>query len=227
MTKHLQRPAIPNDVLDRILALERRLEDLEGFAALPTVDPETGGDTYVQVLQEVEVLEGDGMDVEGSAPSFTVNLGMEHPLIWDGTNPPTEYATLALAIAAATAGDTILLPPGTYAGDHTVPASVTLAGMVRADCVLTGQITTSNLTHVETLTIDRDENSASDVYGLVGPAVVGEVAYAKSCTFSVTNAGAGSGIGLTVFGAGDFGTGDSDPGLIDCDFVDCDVDITR
>lgn len=224
--KRIQRTAIPDDVLDRILALERRLDDLEGFATLPTVDPESGGDTYVNVLQEVEVLEGDGLDVEGTAPSYTVSLGMELPLLWDGTNPPVEYDTLAAAIAAATSGDTIYLPPGTYSGDHTIPAGVTLAGMVDADCVLTGQIATSNLSRVENLTIDRDENSADVAYGLVGPAV-DEVAYAEGVTISVTNAGTGTGVGLTVFGKGDFGTGDDDPGLVDCNFVGCDQDIAR
>jgi hypothetical protein len=225
---NLTREATPNNLLDRVLLIERKLKHLERFAAMARADPKsgTGGVTYEEIVQEVVLTEGDAIDITGSSPEYTINLGMEYPLIWDGTNPPTEYATLALAIAAASDGDTILLPPGTYSGNHLLPAGGTLAGVVRADCLLTGQITLSNLSHVENLTIDRDENSADTLYGLVGPAV-GEVAYAKSVTISVTNTGVGVGRGLTVFGKGDLGSGIDDPGLVDCDFVGCDLDIVR
>lgn len=185
--RRLQRVAIVNDLWDRIIALERRLQDLEAFSTMPTIDTETGGDTYVNVLQEVEILEGDGMAVTGAAPSYTVGLGMELPLVWDGTNPPTEYTTLAAAIAAASSEDTIWLPPGEYSGDVTVPAGVTLLGMSREDVVLTGEITLSAGSRLDTLTVDRDEDSAGPIYGIVEGA--GEImAILHKVTVNVANA---------------------------------------
>lgn len=94
--------------------------------------------------------------------------------LYDPSGPTlAEYeptsAGLADAIAAAltAGGGTIQLPPGTYQGNHTIPAGVTLVGLTREECVLMGQVTLSDGSHLGTLTVDRDEDDAGAICGVV------------------------------------------------------------
>jgi len=212
----LDRVAIPNNVLDRIEELERRLADLESYAAMATVDGETeGGTTYYQITQEVDIGEGAGIDITGSPPEQTVGLGLDLPLvIHNDGSPASEYATLAAALSAATSGDVILLPPGTYSGDITVPAGASVVGVNREDCVIDGQVTLSNGSVLANLSIIRSENSASDVYGVLAPAS-GGTGWIYGCTISVENAGAGGAYGILAFARGFIGSED-EPGLVGC-----------
>jgi hypothetical protein len=139
-----------------------------------------------------EVKEGPGIDVVGGD---TVGLGLEFPLLLpgDGATPAAEYATLALALAAASAGDTVWLPPGEYDGDHTVGANVTVVGLGREDVILTGQITLSEGSVLENLSIIREADDASDLYGA---ATYGGIGGLLGVKIRVTQDGAGNAYGL-------------------------------
>ena len=52
---HLGRTSIPDNVLDRLRIVEIRLDDLEGFAATPTINIEAGeGETgYIEIEAQV------------------------------------------------------------------------------------------------------------------------------------------------------------------------------
>lgn len=181
----LERTAIPRNVLDRLLDVERRLDDLEGFAALPVVDPESGeGDvTYVSIVQEVEIGEGPGIDITGTSPTQTVWLGLDLPLLSHGDGSPAEeYATFALALAAAGADDSIGLPPGEYTGDHTIGAGVSVIGLSRNDVILTGQITVHGA--LINVTVDRDEDEVGAVVGVQ----LEDGGVVSDCTLRVVNA---------------------------------------
>lgn len=162
------RAALPDNILDRLLEVERSLDDLVGYAALPNVDGSEEGDTtYIYITQEVVIGEGPGLAVTGTPPEQTVALALDTLLLHHGGIITGEYTTLTLAIAAATAGDTLWIPPGTWAGDVTFPAQVTGLGLSRNDTILSGQITLSDLTHLENLSIIRSENEVGAVYGVV------------------------------------------------------------
>jgi hypothetical protein len=113
----------------------------------------------------------------------------------------TEYAAtdagMALAIAAASSGDTITIPPVTLANDYSVPAGVTVAGMSISDVVLSGQISTNDGSTLEHLSVTRSKNDASTYYGVIGPD--SGTAYIKECWVSVTQAGGGSGYGVSCY----------------------------
>lgn len=198
----LDRVAIPNNILDRIDELERRLADLESYAAMATVDGETeGGTTYVQVTQEVEIGEGPGIDITGSSPTQTVGMGLDLPLLVHGDGSPAEeYATIAAALAAASGGDTIWLPPGTYSGDVTIPAGVTLVGMSREDCILTGQVTLGDGSVLENLSVIRTANDANQLEGVMAP--TSGTAKIYRCNISVSQSGSGNAYAVSVESAG-------------------------
>ena len=103
---------------------------------------------------------------------------------------------------------------GTITGGPWTLALGTLRGASQAGSILDGQLTLSNATHWENMSLIRSVNSAAMVYGLVLP-LTGGVAYVNNCKISVTQAGAGQGVGIHAFGRGDLGTGVRDPGLVD------------
>jgi hypothetical protein len=117
-------------------------------------------------------------------------------------------AGLADAIAAASSGDTIWLPPGMYSGDVTVPDGVTLAAMSPLTAVLTGQMTTGNNgldpddpPSLSGLRVVRTANSADVLRGIVAPTTGG--ARAVMCAVSVAQAGTGNAYALAVESGGD------------------------
>jgi hypothetical protein len=129
------------------------------------------------------VGEGPGVDV---VSGYIVGVSLDLPLLSHGDGSPAEeYATLALAIASASSGDTILLPPGTYSGDITVPAGVTIQGMSIDDVLLTGQITLGDGAALEFLSVQRFLDDAGAIYGVVDG---GGTAYLRNCVVNVTNA---------------------------------------
>lgn len=103
---------------------------------------------------------------------------------------------MVAAIAAATSGDTIWIPPSTYANDYTVPAGVTLHGESRADVVFSGHIALGSGSTLESLSVIRSKNDTSTYYGVMAVLEAGQTAEIFNCTISVTQAGGGSGYGL-------------------------------
>lgn len=100
----------------------------------------------------------------------------------------------AIAAALTAGGGTIQLPPGTYRGNHTIPAGVTLVGLARKECVLTGQVTLNDGSHLEWLTVDRDEDDAGAIYGVVAPA--SGTARIYGCRIDLTQSGTGDAYGI-------------------------------
>ena len=144
---HLDRTAIPGNVLDRLEEVERRLDDLVGYAAMPTIDPESGeGETtYVEILKDIQ--EGPDIVVTASGTDVAVGRAGDTILLFDsGGDPLREYAFtdagLASALAAMAAGDVCVLPAGTVTGGPwTVPAGRKLMGISNEDSILAGTVT--------------------------------------------------------------------------------------
>lgn len=91
---------------------------------------------------------------------------------------------LQAALAGASSGDAVYLPAGTFSGNHTVPAGVALVGVSKGKSILTGQITLSG-SHLENVTVDRDEDSAGAIYGVIDAGA--GTSYIKNCTIDVAN----------------------------------------
>lgn len=125
-------------------------------------------------------------------------------------------AGLSAAIAAASSGDIIVLPAETYSGNHTVPDGVSLVGLDRNRCVLTGQINLGLNCLLGEVSVTRSgssgtvigvildnsgarivgclisvSNSGGDAIGV--KATPGAVGYADGCTVTVTASGDGWG----------------------------------
>ena len=100
-------------------------------------------------------------------------------------------AGLSAAIAAATSGDSIELPPATISGNHTVPDGVSLDGLDRKRCILTGQINLGLNSVLNEVSVTRSGSSGT-VIGVVcenaGAKVIG-------CIITVANSG-GDAIGV-------------------------------
>jgi hypothetical protein len=138
----------------------------------------------------------------GADGAYTLDTLMDTVLVHDGSSVTGEYADLASAITAATSGDTILLPPGTYSGDHTVPTSVTVAGMNMIECELTGEITLSAGSYLVNAYVHRSLNTADNEYGVIFPRKAVGVGHLHHCKVEVINAGAGTGYDLKLQDAG-------------------------
>ena len=84
---------------------------------------------------------------------------------------PLEYATIQAAINAAAAGQTVLVPPSTYAEDITLKDGVLVVGWgAREDIRITGDesiVTTASGGHLENVTVDADAPGAGAYRGAV------------------------------------------------------------
>lgn len=105
-------------------------------------------------------------------------------------------AGLDAAEAAASAGDIVLLPPGTWAADHAVKAQTTLRGSGVLSSMLTGLITLDSEASLENLNVTRTANDATTLIAVLGPAVGG--GFIRQCNIVATQSGAGSGYALST-----------------------------
>lgn len=140
---------------------------------------------------------GVDIGITGSTISRLGNL----ILLYSGNGIPLQEfaltaAGLAAASAAATAGDMILLPPITLAGDYDLTAGVHYVGTSRYSTILTGQITAAAAASLEHLSITRSASDATTLAALVGP--VDGACYVTDCELSATQAGAGTGYAISV-----------------------------
>lgn len=106
-------------------------------------------------------------------------------------------AGLSSAIGDASSGETIWVPPGTYSGDLTIPAGVTVIGLSREDCVLTGQVTLGNGSVLENLSVERSASQAADLITVQGPG--SGTAYIRNCDLQAHNS---SGDGYAAYTTG-------------------------
>ncbi|MBN1250097.1 MAG: hypothetical protein JXC32_20700 [Anaerolineae bacterium] len=199
----LEYVSIPKNLLERVLELERRLDDLEGYAALPTADPGSGDGeiTYIEILEEIELTAGADIDLSGASPNYTIARAGNVILLKHGDGTVmAEYAHsgagLDAASAAAASGDVVELPAGTISGDHTLAAGVHYVGASRAATVLTGKITVASGCTLENLTIRRSESSAGEVTGLSNSA--SGTAHLYGCNIEVENTGTGDAYGVEL-----------------------------
>ena len=104
------------------------------------------------------------------------------------TNYNNTDAGLAAAIIASGSGDTIWIPPTTLTNNYTVPAGVTIHGESVDDVIFTGQITLSNGSALENMSIIRSEDDAGAIYGVVeGAGAI--TATVRNVKVNVQNAG--------------------------------------
>lgn len=164
-------------------------------------------------------------DVAAGAPGAMMRWG--HDFLWPWNSQfllinagaaNTEYATLALAAAAANAGDTILVPPGTHTVNNvTIPAGVNVVGMDRDQTILQTTTVQYVLTlggagcYFHNLTLKNAQASAAFIScmtcGTYGAAL-------QDCLIITANTGAGA-------GAAAYGVSVANPGV--CRLVDTDV----
>lgn len=78
-------------------------------------------------------------------------------------------AGLEAALGAAAAGDTIWLPPGTVAGNHTIPDGIEVTGC-GINTVLSGVITNANTGILSNLKLSGTLTNSGYTYNVVGPA---------------------------------------------------------
>jgi len=156
ISSKLDRTSTPGNIWDRIIALERRLNFLLENSATSTADPGSGEGAII--YEGVDASEGSILDIVKQILRFT---GIE---LYAYDN---DDLGMAAAIAAASAGDTILLPTCNLVNDYTIPANVTIVGRAIEDCIYTGQITLSDGSALENLSIIRSENEVGAIYGIV------------------------------------------------------------
>ena len=152
---------------------------------------------FIQGLVKSVIGEGPGIDLVVSGDITTVGLGGDSFLLYDdGGNPVAEYATLTLALAAASAGQVVITPAGTFTENVTVPAGVGVRS-IGNNTILAGVISLGgNNSFLKSITIALTVNSAGDAAGVIGPPS-GE-AIINDCTIVVTNNGAGNAYSVQV-----------------------------
>ena len=170
--KGLNNYALPGNILDRILELERRARWLEDNVAMPVADPGfgEGAITYIEILNQL--LEGPDIDLVDSGTDITIGRGGDTILLYDsGGDPVLEYVFtsngLIAALAAMAAGDKCELPAGTLTGGPWTLAFGTLTGQTRDSSILDGQLTVSDATKIDGLSIIRSEDDAGAIVGIV------------------------------------------------------------
>jgi hypothetical protein len=115
----------------------------------------------------------------------------------------TEYATLALAVAAAVSGDTIYAGVGTHTADNvTIPAGVNLFGADPFLTIFTTSTSTTCLTfsagcEAGNFTVTITTNSASTTQAI---SIASNDVILNNAGYSGTNAGAGASYGCNVSG---------------------------
>ncbi|MDD5367453.1 MAG: hypothetical protein PHQ40_00345 [Anaerolineaceae bacterium] len=109
------------------------------------------------------------------------------------TFPPTATG-LDTALAEATYGDLIWVPPGNYAGARTIPAGVGLASMGNKT-MLTGTVTLGGAnSHLLGINVNVIGNSSDPIIAVVAPP--SGIAYINDCMALGTNNGSGVGASM-------------------------------
>jgi len=155
MSSKMDRTTTPGNIWDRIIFLERQLKFLAENTPTPITNPSGG--------------EGDIIYNVGASEESVLNV-IKLILRFSGTELyaySNSDSGMAAAIAATSAGDTILLPTCNLVNDYTIPANVTIVGRTIEDCIYTGQITLSDGSALENLSIIRSEDEVGAIYGIV------------------------------------------------------------
>jgi hypothetical protein len=154
----------------------------------------------------ITVSEGPGIDIVVVATNNQIGLGGDTILLYKANgNPVAEYAAtdagLTAALAATVAGDIVIIPACTIAGDHTIPTGVRVVGLARFGSILTGQVTGGSGASLENCSITRTANDANVLYGVVAQAA--GTFYLSRVHVSVTQAGVGNAAAIYSNAGGD------------------------
>lgn len=109
-----------------------------------------------------------------------------------------EYGAIPEALAAATAGDVVQVPAGTWAGNLNIPAGVTVAGIGWAS-IINGYVMLHPGSALRTCKVYQSVNSASDIIGVMGPYAAGS-AYVIDVFVELIQAGSGKALGTLARG---------------------------
>lgn len=127
-------------------------------------------------------------------PAFASSAALYR--IWlthaDGSSPQdygVSEAGLLAANSAASSGDIIKLPTGTYSGDVTITDGVKVVGESRYATILSGEITGGDDASIENLSVIRTANDGNTLKGVI-MAVAGTF-YLNGCDIEVTQSGGG------------------------------------
>lgn len=120
-----------------------------------------------------------------------------------GATTNTTYDTIAEAIAASVAGDTILLGAGTYNESFTIPAGVIVRGTpAPRDVVLAGSSSTGNIVELNSSCTLREVTFTTPTGPYAAVRYSGSLGGAAAAVLDVVVAGGGSsGTGLRNFGS--------------------------
>ncbi len=199
----LDNYALPGNILDRILELERQTKWLTDNVAMPVADPGSGDGaiTYIEILNQL--LEGPDIDLVDSGTHITVGRGGDTILLYDsGGTVLREYAHtdagLITGLAAMDAGDVLWKPAGTITGGPWTVANGTLCGLSREDSILDGQIILLDGAALANLTVARSETEA----GALLSVTIGATGTARvyACNIVIDQNGAGDAYGVYTSG---------------------------
>jgi len=137
-------------------------------------------------MQDLKAMQS-AAKVIASTVGYQITLHSEKTRYYEATT-----AGLDAAIAAATSGDMISLPPSSIDGNHSVPAGVSLFGIDRSRSILTGQITLAANAHLGKVSVVRSGSSGG---GLTGVILAGSNARVQDCVVSISNSG-GNAVGV-------------------------------
>ncbi len=146
--------------------------------------------------------EGPGIDIADNK----VGLGGDAILLYKSNGDPVaEFAAteagLTAALAAAASGNVVLLPAVTIAGNHSVPAGVTLLGISPESCILTGTLTLGEGAALMDIAVAPTATDGNPLVGVAAPSS-GE-ARIYNCRIAPVNNGAGGVHAVHVSSSGD------------------------
>ena len=92
------------------------------------------------------------------------------------------------------------MPAGTFASAVSVPSGVTLRGLSRTACILGGQVNLAGGAIIESLSIVRTANDASDLIGVY--CAVNDPGIVRNCAITCAQSGAGGAYAAQIAGSG-------------------------
>lgn len=137
------------------------------------------------------VLEGPGIDLVGSQ----VGLGGDTVLVYDNIgNPVREFATVTLALAASLSGQLVILMPGIYVEDITIPAGVCVVSYGN-NSKISGKVTLGgHNSQLNSVVVENIGNSSDPVVAVEGNS--SGRGLVNDCSLIATNNGAGDAYGV-------------------------------
>jgi hypothetical protein len=151
--------------------------------------------SYVQNLAGQLVGEGPGIDIVKSGNLNIIGLGGDTVLLYDNAgNPVAEFATITLALAAATSGQLVETPPGTFTESFTVPTGVGLSSTGNNTIVSGTIILGGNNSFLRGIALSLTDNSAGTLIGIIGPP--SGLAIVNDSSMEIINNGAGDAWGI-------------------------------